>query len=157
MSEERVIDIIANLGRKKGFLSYDQVNLVVTDRRLIVAQLTYLMIKDAAAKAASEAKGAGVLGRMAATFGGGTSHHERYRTMTPEAILAETPGNLSLDAARIESIKLKGDMSQDASTEVNEIIISGADGKVSLRTGMTSTPFDKAREILKGAFGPKVK
>lgn len=91
MDQERVLGY---LDVHSGGIRPTKYTLVATDRRVIIAQRT---------KAVEEAAGGGGggLGRL---FGGGKPKvpvGDHYLAMPPEAILAETPGNVAVGAADV--------------------------------------------------------
>jgi hypothetical protein len=129
---EEVIGVIANARKTKLFgASWDTWNIVVTDRRMILVQMTSAMLTEAVRQAQEKAKAEGkgffgiVKDQLAAQFG----YAMRYETMNPDTALAETPGNIAIDNSQIRAIRLKlkdtgsGDMEY---TEFKLIIESGS-------------------------------
>lgn len=124
---EEVIGVIAN-ARKVKFLgaSWDTWNIVVTNRRMIMVQMTSAMITAAVAEAQAKAKAEGkgffaiMKDQMAAQFG----YAVRYETMPPEQALAETAGNFALENSRITAINLKLKDTGHGDFEYNEFRIS---------------------------------
>lgn len=132
--DEPVLGVVPNLARKKGLLSYENFNLIVTPRRLIFALATQKMLADAAKQAADEAKaeGKGLLGRMVSTMASGFVFHRRYLEMEPEAILRETQGNFALDPRIIKSIRLV--MGDSDENEPDKVIIQTVSGKMQFQS-----------------------
>jgi hypothetical protein len=103
MVEEKLIGIIPAVSRKKGFISREAFNVVVTERRMIFAVMTQEMLKEEAKKVR---KGGGLLGIFSAATVG-YSLYERYLDMPPEAALKENPQNFFVDLNRIKKVKVK--------------------------------------------------
>ncbi len=82
-----------SLGRRDSFAA------VITERRLIMAQITKQVMNQAVTDARNQAKAQGkgywgqVSGQMAAWSSG---YADRYRSMDPASILMETPGNFEI-------------------------------------------------------------
>jgi hypothetical protein len=78
-------------------------NIVVTNQRMIFAQMTADMIK---AEAATH-RGEGIKGIFKA-MGAGYSLWQRYPQMSPDQALAETPGNFGVYMNQIRKVKYSG-------------------------------------------------
>jgi hypothetical protein len=89
--------------------SWDTYNLVITDQRMILAQMTQEMINTAVrdAQAASKAEGKGFLSQMMHQMSAMFRYSERYFTMSPDQALAENPANKGIGNRSITSIKMK--------------------------------------------------
>jgi len=132
---ESVIGVIGNARKTKMFgVSYDTYTVVVTNRRMIFAQLTQAMMNAAIAEAQAKAKagGKGFFGimqdQLAASFG----FAKRYETMAPELVIRETPGNIAIENSRISAIKMKLKEHLSSGTiEYHEfsMVIESMDGK----------------------------
>lgn len=108
MSSESTVGVI--LFRKpKSLGRYDTYTGVVTNQRLIFAQMTNEMLTAAVLQSREQAKaeGKGFWGQWADQFKATFGYTRRYLTMPPAAILAETPGNFALDNNAISEIKVK--------------------------------------------------
>jgi hypothetical protein len=94
--------------RLKSLGRYDSFTIVLTNCRMIVAQMTAKMITDAAMQAREQAKaeGKGFLGQWSDQLKGAFTFTQRYLSMNPNAILAETSGNFAVDNAAISEVKL---------------------------------------------------
>jgi hypothetical protein len=152
---EQVIGVIANARRMKMLgASWDTYNLVVTDRRLIIARLTQEMlnaaIAEAQAKAKAEGKGFfGIMGdQMAAQF----QFARKYETMSPDAVLQETPGNTAIANAAISALDLKLYDDDNATYSEFRLIIKSGAGNNEFRIGED----DRFINILKTAYGDRV-
>ena len=100
---EALIGVIPNASRKKGLFSTEAFNIVVTNQRMVFAQMTTDMIK---AEAASH-RGEGLKGMFKA-MGAGYSLWQRYPQMSPDQALAETPGNFGIYMNQIRKVKYSG-------------------------------------------------
>ena len=155
MTEEEIVGIIPNT--KSGFLGQKAYNLIVTNHRLIVAELTKDMLKDEAKRVTDETKekGEGIFSRMAKTMSSGTNLYQKYYSMPIESILTENPGNYSITVNDVKKIKIKlGMMYDDGRNIPNEITIKWANGKESFKF---SSSTNDAKNILKKTFGNLVK
>ena len=105
---ETIAGIIPAMHRKSGLLAIKVYNLVLTGRQIIFAEATQQMMNQAVKEAAAEAKasGKGLLARAAETMKSGERVYKKYRQMSPEAILAETPGNFAIDLREIASVRV---------------------------------------------------
>jgi hypothetical protein len=107
--EEKVLGVIQNLRKAKFFGGGDTYTLVVTGQRLVFAQLTAKMLKDAAAEAQRQGKaeGMGFFARWGDQLKTASLVQQRYLDMPVETILAENPANFSLDASSVSDASLK--------------------------------------------------
>jgi predicted amidophosphoribosyltransferase len=131
---EEVIGVIANARKMKMFgASWDTWNLVVTSRRMIMVQMTAAMLTAAVTQAQAQAKaeGKGFFGIMKDQLSAQFRFAVRYETMNPDMALAETPGNIAVENARITAIKMKLRDTGSGNTEYTEfkMIIESSDGK----------------------------
>jgi len=129
-----VIGVIAYARKMKMFgASYDTWNLVVTSRRMIMVQMTASMLTAAVAEAQAKAKaeGKGFFGIMKDQLSAQFRYALRYETMNPDMALAETPGNIAIENARITAIKMKLRDTGSGNMEYTEfkMIIESSDGK----------------------------
>ena len=110
MDDEKIVGIIPNVSRKKGLFNSELCNLVVTNRRLIVAILSDEMQKEATQKADQEAKehGEGRFKRFVKAAEAHYSVYQKYLSMPVEEIISETEGNFFIDASQIKSIGIEG-------------------------------------------------
>jgi hypothetical protein len=94
---------------------------------------------------------------MAATMTAGISLHQRYLTMSPDAVLAENAGNYAIDAAQVKSMKVKtGHFDDDDRTmEPNEIRVKWTGGKAVFKFKDLSAK--EAKSLLRETFGSAVK
>lgn len=154
-SSEQVIGAIV-LRKPKSFGRYDTFTGVVTDQRFIVAQMTGDMVKDAAMQAKEQAKaeGKGFWGQWSDQLKASFGYTKRYLTMSPDAIIAETPGNFAINNNTIREIKLKiKHLDADGSRKEWEVEIHSTAGKYEYRMDENSQFVD----LLKKAYPERVK
>ena len=154
---EEVIGVIANARKVKFFgASWDTWNIVVTNRRMIMVQMTAAMVNAAVAEAQAKAKaeGKGFFGIMKDQLSASFRYALRYETMNPDLALAETPGNVAVENARVSAINLKVKTSGSDDAEYTEfkISIETADG----RFEYLMAEDDRFTNLLKQVYGDKV-
>jgi hypothetical protein len=161
---ETVFGAIPNARIKTGMLKSESWVLVVTDQRLIAARLTDQLVKSIAesARAQAKASGSGFLGQWGAQLKPGFAIGQRYCAMTPEAILAETPGNWALAPGQVSSIKVERktrNAGSDDDFEANylRITIEAAGGKGSYETNDDKPGEREVQALLARTFGPIVR
>ncbi len=156
-SGEEVIGVIRNARKMKMFgASWDTITLVVTNRRMIVAQMTQTLLNAAILEAQSKAKSEGkgffaiMKDQMAAQF----RFALRYESMSPDQSLAETPGNIAIENIQITAIhmKLKDSGSGDMEYTEFRMIIESAGGKFEYLIGED----DRFINLLKTVYGDRV-
>jgi hypothetical protein len=152
---EEVMGVIANARKMKMFgASWDTYTIVVTNRRMILAQMTQSLlnaaIMEAQAKAKAEGKGffAIVKDQMAAQF----RFALRYETMSPEQSLTETAGNFAIENTQITAITLKINDSGEMEYSEFNIIIESSGGKFEYLIGED----DRFINLLKTVYGERV-
>jgi hypothetical protein len=154
MSAETVVGVIPNLSRRKGLLGIENFNIVITTQRLVFATLTEQMLKDNAAQVnrATQTEGKNVFARSAAMMTAQANFAQRYLTLSPEAALAETPGNFAVPHSQIKSIKLSAAQDDD---EVDQIKIESTQGKFQFT--LKGANLNEIRANLKSVLGNVVK
>ena len=156
-TSEQVVGVIL-LRKPKSLGRYDSWTAVLTGYRLIFAQMTSQMITDAAMQAKSQAKaeGRGFWGQWEEQLRAAFTYTQKYRTMDPNAILAETIGNFAVDNASISEVKLKlkdirrGD---DVQQHEFELEVTCTQGKYEFRMEEK----DEFANLLKQVYGERVK
>lgn len=155
---ETVLGVIPNAKKMKMFgAAWDTYTIVVTPRRMILAQMTQAMLNAAVAEANARAKAEGkgffgIMGdQLAASFGFG----KRYEKMPPEQALLETPGNFAIENQRITAIKLKSIEKENGGMDWREfkMIIESMDGKFEY----VIAEDDRFTTLLQTAYGERVK
>lgn len=162
--DERVIGVIPGAKIKTGLFSSKTYTLVVTDRRLILAEMTSAALKICveAARAAEKTVFGRDLSQWQAQLAALPEHFaNRYLAMSPYVILAETPGNGALAPADVRGIKVehKTDRRDDDATRRDylRITIETADGKREFNTDGEHPRADPARGMFAATFGPLVR
>jgi hypothetical protein len=152
---EEVMGVIANARKMKMFgASWDTYTIVVTNRRMILAQMTQSLLNaaivEAQAKAKAEGKGffAIVKDQMAAQF----RFALRYETMSPDQALTETAGNFAIENPQITAISLKLNDSGEMEYSEFKIIIESSGGKSEYLIGED----DRFINLLKSVYGERV-
>ena len=154
---EEIIGVIANARKVKLFgASWDTWNIVVTSRRMIMVQMTAAMLTAAVAEAQARAKAEGkgffaiMKDQMAAQF----RYAVRYETMNPDMALAETPGNIMVENARITAINMKLRDTGSGEVEYTEfrMAVESSDGKFEYMMAED----DRYINLLKMVYGDKV-
>lgn len=102
---ETLTGIIPCASRKKSLVSAEGFNIVVTNHRMIFAEMTNQMVKD---EARQKAAGKGFFGGMAANVTAGYDLWKRYLQMPPEQALRENPGNFEIALNQIHRVKFDG-------------------------------------------------
>jgi hypothetical protein len=154
MSEETVVGVIPNQSRRKGLLGSETFNVVITTQRLVFVTMTAQMLKDSAAQANREAQaqGQGWLARTGAMMAAHVTFAQRYLTLSPEAALAETPGNFAVPHNQIKSIKIS---EAQADNDVDQVKIDTTQGKFNFTSRGINLNEIKAQ--LKSVLGNVVK
>jgi hypothetical protein len=138
-SDEQVLAVVGSLTRTSGFMGAKQkaYSLTITDRRIIFAELSKEKIKALTKQAAGEAKdaGRGLLGRLGAQMNASANYHNVYRQMTPEEILAETPGNFAIERGDIQKLTFKTGMVDESHNQSDHITIKATSGKYKFNVG----------------------
>lgn len=159
-SGEKMVGIIPGMRRKTGLLSSKLYNLVITERRMIFAEMTSGMLNQAAKDAAEEAKaqGKGFFARAAETMKSAQRIYQKYWQMAPENILAETAGNYSLELCEITSIKMRHGMYHDDTGQYDkdEMHIKTGREKIKLFFEYGSTT-GEAKKLLRELLGKVVR
>jgi len=149
--DERVLGYIDVLGT--GFRP-PRYTLVVTNQRAILAQRTK------AVEAAAGGAGGGGLGRLFSRRPAAPPLGQRYLAMPPDAILAETTGNVSLAPGGIGSVEIQaGETPNDDAPPTRYVLIRllGPQGDVQLFSTGEPPPIAMVRELLRPAFGPMLR
>ncbi len=150
-ADEQVLSILGGLTISSGFMGIKKTSytLVMTNRRLVFAQLTSAMLKAAieSARAETKADGGGFFKQWGAQLSAAFQYAEQYWQMTPEMALAETPGNFALDREAITKMKLHAGITRaEGPDDPDYVTIKTATGKYKLEIGTGS--FAHAKEAL---------
>jgi hypothetical protein len=145
------------LRKPKSFGRYDTFTGVLTDKRLIFAQMTSDMLKDAAMQARNQAKaeGKGFFGQWGDQLKASFGFTQRYLSMPPSTALNETPGNFYVDHAGVRELKLKLKNLQQGNMENHEFELEfqSTSGKFEFRMDDNNDYV----KLLKQVYGDRVK
>jgi len=154
---EPVLGVIAGAQRRKGILGHQTFSIVITPQRLVFAEMTQQMMKDAVRHANEEAKreGAGLLGRIAAQMGWLNIMVRRYQAMPVEEALRERPDNFFILNSHVRKVSIEE--REDINTELSSyhLVIEAASGKHSLE--LKAGRPDEARQLLRQVLGAAVR
>ena len=105
---EPVLSVII-FRKPKSLGRYDTFSGVLTSKRLVFAQMTSDMLKEAVnqARAQAKANGKGFFGQWKEQLLASASFAQRYYSMEPSVALSETSGNFEMQNGAISEIKLK--------------------------------------------------
>ncbi|MFW6047766.1 MAG: hypothetical protein ACOC87_00525 [Candidatus Natronoplasma sp.] len=94
---------------KSGFFGQRSYTMIVTDQRLILAELTNELMKKEHQKnmRRSEEEGKGFLRKLKSSMSSSFKFHHRYHDMDPVKILNENPNNYEIRLSDIKSTKLR--------------------------------------------------
>lgn len=162
MDAETVVGVIPNARMKTSLFSSATYTLVVTDRRLLLAEQTNDVAKRRAAEAkdAAKAAGKGFMRQWAAQAGTGFDNGRHYLAMDPVAILAESPRNAAVGPADVREIKVDRKTTSDDDGIVESslrITVKTARDEVSYSTSDETPSRDEARAMLARVFGAAVR
>ena len=160
MQGEQVVGIIPAAQTKVSFLSSKTYALVFTTHRLILAEGTKELIgaEVARAREAAKAGGGNVFGQVGAQLKAGSSWGMQFAGADPDAILAQSPGNLAYAPANIRELKVDrktrtvgGEDGIDA--DYLKVTIETRDGKKTYETGSETPKLDDARRLVAWFMG----
>lgn len=156
MTQENIVGIIPNV--QSGLFGSKAYNLIITDKGIIVAQLTNKMLKEEGKKTAQASKeqGEGFLKKIGNQMASRATFHERYYSMSKDDIIKETDGNYFISEPEIKKIRIKsGQVYQNDKSTPNEMKIVWNSGKVKFSFNQI-TP-NEVKDILQQAVGSKIK
>ncbi len=154
---------IPSAHEKTGLFSSRTWTLVITDRRLLLAQATSELTKAAIEQARAERQdaGGGFLSQWKGQLHASMHFAERYAAMTPDAILAETAGNLALTPPEVRTVKVErkteGGGEDSVDREHLRITLETTGGKRTFNTDDETPRLADARALLAATFGPAVR
>jgi hypothetical protein len=156
-SFEQVLGVVL-LRKPKSMGRYDAFTGIATTQRIIFAQMTAEMIKNAVQTARDQAKaeGKGFFGQWSEQLKASFSYSQRYLTMDPNAALAETPGNFAIPHDAIREVKLKlKNINKGSDNDIHEFEIEfiSVQGQYSFRTDERN----ETVQLLKQTYGERLK
>lgn len=148
MGEKTVYAIIAK--KPKSFGRWDTYTLVLTDARIIVAQLTADMLKRAVTEAnkAGKADGKGFFQRWGDQLKAASHYSQKYLDMEPEKILRENKANFALSNPDISSISFGRKWTSAGPGNM----VTGASLTIESKKKMHSFEIDQIPEAAAGEF-----
>lgn len=130
---EAVRAVIPNATLKAGFLGVKsrQYTLILTDQRVIFAQITTAMMKQLVADARDGAKseGKGFFGQWGAQLSAYSAFAEGYLAMPPEQALSEAPDNFAIERSTITKTATKTRHTGDDSDIATDYLVIKTTGK----------------------------
>lgn len=155
---EELLGFIPALKKKTGLFRTKTYTLVVTNRRLIFAELTNKMMQAAVAEANEASKGKGMLARMKEAATSQQRIYSRYYNLTAEEILRENPENFALNNDEVKKVRMHiGDFYADQGNKQSDtMVIQTTREKIKLVFHYDNSTAE-ARKVLWRAFGNKVK
>lgn len=160
---EVVLGVIPDARVSLGLFKSETWALVVTDRRLLGARVADELKNRVAGQARAQAKasGSGFLGQLRAQIDADVALGQHYGSMTPEEILAETPGNWALSPGQVSSIKVerksRGGGEDGPDIDYLKITIGTPAGQGTYRTSDDRPNQHQVQALLAGVFGPIVR
>ncbi len=156
---ETMAALIPLVRKPKSFGRSDTYTLIVTDSRMVFAELTGDMMKQAAADAQRQGKeeGKGFFARWGDQIKACMTFSERYRHMTPDEALQENPGNFAIQNSSVKKIKVS---SKEDSRGSNDVGVSYTELKIEAGSKFEFKVDGNAKsvkEALKPVFGDVVK
>ncbi|MCL4429910.1 MAG: zinc ribbon domain-containing protein [Chloroflexi bacterium] len=141
--------------KPKSLGRWDPYTGVVTNQRLIFAQMTSEMLKAAVQQSREQAKaqGKGFFGQWSDQLKATWGYSQKYLTMSPEAILSETPGNFALYNNTISEVKVKLKGNGEGEIRYLEVEIHSTVGKFEFHMDENSDFTD----LLKRVYGDRVR
>lgn len=153
---ETVFGVIL-LRKPKSLGRYDPYTGIVTAQRMIFAQMTSDMLKQASQTAKEQAKadGKGFWGQMKDQFSAWYYYSQKYLIMDPSAALSETLGNFAVNNNTISEIKIKLKELDDENSSQRELEmkVDSTQGKYEFRLEEK----DEYVNLLKQVYGERVK
>ncbi len=153
---EPVVRVIV-FRKPKSLGRYDTFSGVLTSKRLVFAQMTSSMLKDAInqARAQAKAQGKGFFGQWGEQLKASASFAQRYYSIEPSVALNETAGNFDLQNGAVSEVKLKLKTlgNPDNNQKEFEVEFKGSFGKYKFKMD----EHHEYVEALKQVYGDKLK
>lgn len=154
MYPENIIGVIPNLST--GMFGQSSYTLVVTNYRLIFAEITKQLLDQERQKNVSNVQG-GMMSRWKAQMSSHFNFHNRYFNIPPQAILQESPNNYEIRPEQVKSVKVHGGQYNHGSgrQNPNKLVIKSTLGKK--KFNFDKMNINQAKEIMGRLLGPKVR
>ncbi|PKQ16489.1 MAG: hypothetical protein CVT67_04990 [Actinobacteria bacterium HGW-Actinobacteria-7] len=149
-ASEQVRAVIPNVTLKAGFMGVKtrQYTLVLTDNRILFAQITMAMMKQLVADARDGAKseGKGFFGQWGAQLTAYSDFAGRYLEMSPEQVLSEAADNFAIERSTITKTSTKTRAaSDDSGMSTEHLVIKTTQKKYDMTLG---SGISQARQAL---------
>jgi hypothetical protein len=154
---EAILGVIPGAQRRKGLFGVQTFTLIVTDERLVLAEMTKQLMNQAVKEANAEVKrqGKGWLGQIAAQMGWMGRLAQRYQAMPVEAALRERPDNFFILNSHVRRASLNDDHDDDSGKTTVKLTIEANSGKHGFQ--LVGIQVGEARSILQQALGAAVR
>jgi predicted Zn-dependent peptidase len=146
------------LRKPKSLGRYDTFTGIVTSQRMIFAQMTNEMLKNAiqASRDQAKAEGKGFWGQWEEQLRASFGYSQRYLTLDPSTALAETLGNFEVYNNAIKEVKLHvKDLSRGGQADIQEFEIEANSDQGKYQFRMDER--DEYVNLLKRVYGERVK
>ena len=163
MQAESIVGVIPNARTKTGVFATKTYTLVFTNYRLLMAEATKDVISSVVerARAESKAQGGGFFAQWGAQLKASFGFASHYRGMTPDQILAESPGNGALTPADVRELKFEHKRREVGSSDVEQdylrITLVTAGAKKQFETDAEDPNVNDARRLAAAVFGGVVR
>ena len=155
---EAVVGVIPHLVQPTGGLKSRGWMLVSTNQRILLAQFSGPMMQEALALSKAKAKGFGkLLAGKVLLAPDVVEYCRRYFRMPPEQILAETPGNISLNLSEIRRAYIdyeQEEKDEDSSIQMDRYWLTILSDKGEYKYVFDADPQDV--KVLRDALGDRV-
>jgi hypothetical protein len=157
---EQIQAVIPQVRKPKSFGRSDTYTLVLTESRMIFAELTSDMLKEITMEAQRKGKeeGKGFFARWGDQLKASMNYAERYWKMTPDEALHENAKNFSLANSTVKKIKVSTKDSSsgpdDPGRSYTELKIESSNGKYEFKCDGHAGP---VKEALRKVSGDTVK
>jgi len=162
VSGENVLGVLV-LRKPKSLGRYDSFTGVVTNQRMILAQITSDLLKQAVqtAKDQAKAEGKGFWGQWSDQMSVSFSFAQRYFSIAPSVILTETPGNFAVDNNVTSEVKIKRkEIRRGGQVNYNRVYRYEFEMEIHSSSGkyeFTMDENDDYIKLLKQVYGERVK
>ncbi len=155
---EAVIGVIPHLAQSAGGLKSRQYTLISTNKRIFLSQITAPMLQEALVLSKAKAKGFGkILAGRVLLPADMVEYCRKYFKMPPEQILAETPGNVSLNLSEIRRAYIdyeQEEKDEDSSIQMDRYWLTILSDKGEYKYVFDADPQDM--KVLRDALGDRV-
>lgn len=105
---ERVVAVVPTLKKMKFMGQWDLYAMVATESRAIFAHITKDMVNQAVKDAQEKAKaeGKGFFGQWGAQLNTSFFYTQKYRQMSPEAVMREQPDNFAINLGDVRKVNV---------------------------------------------------